>query len=140
MGTWRLAANFENLTAVRASLEATADGLGRALAEGLATDARPLLATAQLLTPLGPGPELGADEDSDSALPHIRDTLAVTVQGGTIVVSAAHPGAKVLEYGGTIRPRGTPITFRPQAMVRRAAAQHLPEIERAVDERIARLL
>jgi hypothetical protein len=140
MAGMRLAADFEDLNEVRASLDAVADGLGRALAEGIAQDAQPLLETTKALTPYGPGPYPGADEDSDSALPHIRDMLAVTVQGGTISLIASHPGAVVHEFGGTIAPKGVGITFKPQAMARRAAVQHLPEIERAVEARIARML
>ena len=110
------------------------------MTEGIIQDAQPLLATTKALTPYGPGPYVGADPDSDSALAHIRDMLAVHVAGGTISLVASHPGAVVHEFGGTIRPRGVPITFKEQAMARRAAVQHLPEIERAVDARIARLL
>ena len=109
------------------------------MAEGIAQDAQPLLATTKALTPYGPGPRIGADPDSDSALAHIRDMLAVQVTGGTISLIASHPGAVVHEFGGTIRPRGVPIKFREQAMARRAAVQHLPEIERAVEARIARI-
>lgn len=140
MGALRLAADFPNLTEVRESLDAIADGLSRALAEGLAQDAAPLLATTKALTPYGPGVRAGADAESDDALGHVRDMLAITVQGGTISIVAAHPAARVLEWGGTIAPRGTPITFTAQAMARRAAVQQLPQIERTVEDRIARLL
>jgi len=136
----RLAASFENINEVRASLEAAADGLGRALAEGITQDAQPLLATTKALTPWGPGPRAGADPDSSDALDHIRNMMAVTVQGGTIAVIAHHPGAKVWEWGGTIQPHGVPIHFRTQAMARRAGVQELPRIERAVEARIARLI
>ena len=51
-----------------------------------------------------------------------------------------HPGAIVHEFGGTIRPKGVLIEFKEQAMARRAAVQHLPEIERAIESRIDRLL
>ena len=61
---YRIAADFENLTEVRQSLDAVADGLGRALTEGIIQDAQPLLATTKALTPYGPGPYIGADPDS----------------------------------------------------------------------------
>lgn len=140
MAGMRLAASFEGLTEVRALLESAADGLGRALAEGIAQDAQPLLATTKALTPLGPGARATADPDSDDALTHMREMLAVTVHGGTITLIAEHPGLVVHEYGGTIRPRGVPIKFKTQAMARRAAVIQLPEIERNVDARIARML
>lgn len=140
MGAMRLAADFENISEVRAQLDAIADGLGRALAEGIAQDAQPLLATTRALTPLGPGPRAGAEPGSDDALPHVRDLLGVTVQGGTIAITAAHPAAKVLEWGGTISPRGVPIKFTEHAMARRAAVQELPAIERAVEDRINQML
>lgn len=140
MAGMRLRAGFDNLTEVRRSLDAVADGLSRALAEGIAQDAQPLLVTTKALTPYGPGPYPGADPDSGGALPHVRDMLAVVVNGGTISLIAHHPAAVVLEYGGTIRPRGAPIEFKPQAMARRAAVQQLPAIEQAVEARIAALL
>jgi hypothetical protein len=136
----RLSASFENITEVREYLNSIADGLDRALLEGLIQDAQPLLATTKALTPYGPGPRPTADPDSDGALPHIRDMLAVTVSGGSIALIAHHPGAVVHEWGGTIRPRGAPIKFKEQAMARRAAVQQLPEIERAVDDRISQLI
>jgi hypothetical protein len=70
----------------------------------------------------------------------MRDMMAVTTAGGTITLIAHHPGAIVHEWGGTIHPRGVPIKFKEAAMARRAAVQHLPEIERAIDARIDRLL
>jgi hypothetical protein len=140
MAGMRLAADFPDLLETRRALEAAADGLGRALNEELAKDAQPLLVTTRALTALGPGPYPGADPDSDNALPHIRDMYSVVVAGGTISLIAHHPGAVVHEWGGTIRPRGVPITFKAEAMARRAAVKELPEIERAIDERISRLL
>lgn len=136
----RLAAGFENITELRRDLDAIKDGLGNALAQGLAEDAAELLASAKALTPFGPGPEPTADEDSDNALPHIRDTLAVTVNGGTIALTSTHPGAIVHEWGGTIRPNGAPIDIATAAMTRKAAVAELPDIERAVEQRIDRLV
>jgi hypothetical protein len=133
-GAMRLPARFPNLLEVRRDLDAIADGLSAALAEGITQDAQPLLASTRALTPYGPGPTSEKDD-----LPHIRDAWGVSVQGGGIVLYSRHPGARVLEYGGTIRPRGVAITFRPEAMARRAAVRALPEIERNVEHRLAEL-
>lgn len=139
MAGMKLAAGFDNLSDTRASLDAISDGLGRALAEGITQDAQSLLATTKALTPYGPGPYPGADPDSGGALPHVRDMLSVVVAGGTIALVSQHPAGAVLEYGGTIKPRGVAITFKAHAMARRAAVAQLPEIERAVEQRIERM-
>jgi hypothetical protein len=131
----RISADFPNLTETRASLDAIADGLSRALSEGIRQDAQPLLVATKALTPYGPGPRGGKDD-----LPHIRDTIDVSVSGGTIAIIASHPGAIVHEWGGTIKPRGVAIKFKEAAMARRAAVQQLPAIERNIDARIDRLL
>lgn len=133
-GAMRIPADFPNLLEVRRDLDAIADGLSAALAEGIASDAQPLLRTTRDLTPYGRGPTSAKDD-----LPHIRDAWGVSVQGGAIVLYSTHPGARVLEYGGTIAPRGVPITFKPEAMARRAAVTVLPAIEAAVETRLDEL-
>lgn len=135
----RLAANFENLTDLRADLDAVADGLSRALSAGLVQDAQALLAETKAGTPYGPGPRPGAKAGSDDALPHIRDMLNVDVRGGTIAIVATHPGAIVHEYGGTISPHGTPITIAQAGMARKAAVRELPHLEQTIRERIDQL-
>lgn len=40
--------------------------------------------------------------------------------GNTAFVRNRHPGAGVQEFGGVIRPKGTPIRIRPQKAVTRA--------------------
>jgi hypothetical protein len=133
----RLAANFENLTELRADLDAIGDGLNQALTAGLAQDAQALLAETKAGTPYGPGPRAGAK--GDDALPHIRDMLNVDVRGGTIAIIATHPGAIVHEYGGTISPHGTPITIARAAMARKAAVRELPAMEQNIQDRIDQL-
>lgn len=143
MGAFRLAGDFRNLREAIDDVEAVADGLGKALAEGIAQDAQPLLATAKELTPLTSiqRPIVKAPAGSnDATLDHVREMLEVAVLGGAIVIIAGHPGAKVHEWGGTIQPRGIPIKFTERAMTRRAAVRHLPEIERAVEARIEALI
>jgi hypothetical protein len=136
----RLAADFDNLNDLRADLEAVEDGLGRALGKGIEDDAEPLLAETKSLTPLGPGPRVGADEKSSDALPHIRDMISVDARGGTVAIIATHPGAVVHEWGGTIAPNGAAITFKETGMARRAAVTQLPAVERNIALRIDRLM
>jgi len=136
----KLAANFQNLTDLRADLEAVEAGLGRALADAIEDDAQPLLAETKSLVPLGPGPRPGADPTSSDALPHIRDMISVDVRGGTVAIVAAHPGAIVHEWGGTIAPKGTAIHIDRAAMARRAAVAQLPAVEHNIAERVDRLM
>ena len=137
---YRIAAGFENLTEVRQSLDAVADGLSRALTEGIIQDAQPLLATTKALTPYGPGPYVGADPDRDSAW---RTSGTCSPSKSPAARSASSPRTRARSCTSSAAPSNpavSPITFREQAMARRAAVQHLPEIERAVDARIARLI
>ena len=132
--------NFENIAEVRRYLASVDVGLSRALAEGIESDAQPLLAETKALTPYGPGPRLNSPPTSDNALPHIRETLAVLVRGGTILLRSSHPGAVVHEWGGTIRPNGSAITIHEAGMARRAGLIELPRLEQAVQGRIDRLI
>jgi hypothetical protein len=132
--------NFENIAEVRRYLASVDKGLSRAVAEGIESDAQPLLAETKALTPYGPGPSLHSPPTSDNSLPHIRETLSVLVRGGTILLRSSHPGAVVHEWGGTIRPHGSPITIHEAGMARRAALIELPALETAVQSRIDRLI
>jgi hypothetical protein len=138
-GALRLTAGWEDIRELTTDLENVKDGLGRALADGIASDALPLLQETRALTPYGPGPRASAFE-TDDALPHIRDTLGVSVEGGAVALYAQHPGARVLEWGGTIAPHGQPIKFREHAMARTAAEHQLPVMEERVNRRIDSLL
>lgn len=56
--------------------------------------------------------------------------------GNTAFIRSRHPGAGVQEHGGVIRPKGTPITIRPQKAVTRALASK----EDAIVEKVRRAL
>ena len=87
------------------------------------------------LVPLGPGPRPDAAHRSDR-LPHVRDTVAI----GRAGVIARHPAATLLEHGGTIAPRGTPIRMPKVAMGARTVPRVLPDAERALRAQLQQLI
>lgn len=48
--------------------------------------------------------------------------------GARLGVGSKLPYAKVLEYGGTIQPRGVPIKFQPSLFVTKAVEDHADEL------------
>lgn len=86
------------------------------------------------------GLRAGAELVPPAARPLLRSRtgrMASMYRAGTAGNSAfirnKHPGAGVQEYGGTIRPKGTAITIRPQQAVTRA----LDQKAEAVAEKVA---
>jgi len=116
-------------------LEAVADGLGRLIPAAITRAAEPIVARARSLTPVGPGPQGPRDN-----LPHIASTLYAQPSGEGAAIVSPHPAAPILEYGGTIAPRGVPITIRTVAMAHKAADQLLPQVEQDIEDRIAALI
>lgn len=134
-----LRASFQGLNEVRRDLESVRLGLGRELNDAIREELGPLTAAVAQKTPLGPGPRPSRDEDSDDRLAHVRDTIVARPAGNGIVVESTHPAAGWLNFGGTISPRGVPITIRGYAMGEKGGEEAIPRIERAIDERIAQL-
>lgn len=58
----------------------------------------------------------------------------VGTAGNTAFIRNRHPGAGVQEFGGVIRPKGTPITIRPQKAVTRAMEQKSEAIAEKVGD------
>jgi phage gpG-like protein len=50
------------------------------------------------------------------------------VSGARVSIGSTLPYAGVVHWGGTIRPRGVPITFKPTEFVTRAAEDHADEL------------
>lgn len=128
-------ASFQGVGDVRADLESVKLGLARELTAVLRGEGDAIARDAKPLTPLGPGPQSARD-----ALPHIADTLSGAATATGLAIVSSHPGAGVLEYGGTIAPRGHPITFEAHAMAHKAGEAALPDIESEVSQRINALL
>jgi hypothetical protein len=115
-------------------LNAIADGLYGAVEAGIHDDAAELLALTAEYTPYGPGPQNAKDN-----LPHMRDTFTFDTGGG-LTLESWHPGARVVEFGGTIAPNHSPIHFVPREMAYRAAEESLPAIEKLVRLHIDELI
>jgi hypothetical protein len=89
--------------------------------------------------PRGPGPQGGKDN-----LPHIADTVSGFANQITGTVAGTHPAVQVLNWGGTIAPRGLEIHFPHKHYAQQAGDEILPRIEQQlqddVDELAARYL
>lgn len=78
----------------------------------------------------------GARAPRDSgALAH---SIRPFVSGAKASVGSTLPYAGVVEFGGVIRPRGVPITFRPAGMVGRAVEDHADQIVEDIGDGIDR--
>lgn len=128
-------ASFQDTTGVRRDLESVRLGLGRELNAILRDAGDTVARKAKPLTPRGPGPRSAGDN-----LPHIADTISGAALPTGAAVITSHPAGPVLEYGGTISPRGHPITFEAHAMAHKAGEAQLPRVERDVTRRIDDLL
>lgn len=126
-----------DLRDVRADLESVRLGLGREVTLALLAAGQPVLQAARAQTPLGPGRD---GEKGDHRLEHIRDSLKLEVRGRILKITSSHPGAAVLNYGGTITPHGVRITFPQRLMGLKAGEQELPALEADLGRRIEQLL
>lgn len=125
----------QDLRQLRADLESVELGLGREVNEALREGAEPVRLQAAANTPVGPGPQSAKDN-----LPHIAETLQTVPRAYGAAIVSRHPGAGVLEYGGTIAPKGKPIHFTPHEMARRAGEEKAGEVQNRVVAALDRLL
>lgn len=131
----QITAKWDGLAEIRKDLESVQLGLGRSLNAIIREIGGPVAREASANTPTGPGLRPPSD-----VVPHMAGTIkAATISNGIAIVSS-HPGAGVLEYGGTIAPRGTPFTIESRAMAHKAGEAELPRIESEVTQRINALL
>lgn len=128
-------AGFQGIQDVRRDLESVRLGLGRELTAVLRSEGDTLARKTSGLTPRGPGPQSARD-----SLPHVADTISGAALPGGVAIVSSHPAAPVLEYGGTIAPRGVPITIRQHAMAHRGGEQDLGRLESEVSRRVNALL
>jgi hypothetical protein len=89
--------------------------------------------TAELM-PLGPGPQGGKD-----TLPHIKETLSASATQSYAQVVSDHPGAPVLNFGGSIAPRGVEIFFPKKLYAQQAGEEVLPLVESHLQDAVDRL-
>lgn len=66
-------------------------------------------------------------------------SLRGTTQGASGIVRSPLPYANVQEYGGTIHPRGAPITIKRSAYVHRALDAKADQVGRALADGFDRL-
>lgn len=64
----------------------------------------------------------------------IERTIRVSVTQGGVSVYTNHPGAPVNHWGGTIRPRGAPITFERKHFIGDAAEEAHDDVVERMDE------
>lgn len=128
-------AAFQDTAEVGRDLESVRLGLRRELNDVLRGAGDIVARKAKALTPRGPGPQSEKDN-----LPHIGATLSGAALPTGIAVVSSHPAAAVLEYGGTISPKGHPITFKQHAMAHKAGEAEIPRLVPAVRQRIDDLM
>lgn len=109
----------------------------RTMRQGIAGALQPIRLEAAGKMPTGPGPTEGG---GDNRLPHVRDTLKAITRGSRGVLRSTHPGAGVVNFGGTIRPHGGAIRFpTDREAVYSTVAERRAVIARVVRERIERI-
>ncbi len=128
-------AGFQDVGDVRRDLESVRLGLGRELTALLRSSGDSVARKTGTLTPRGPGPQSVKDN-----LPHIGSTMVAVATTTGVAVATTHPGGAVLNFGGTISPRGVPITFERHLMAQKAGEAELPGLERDVTRRVNDLL
>lgn len=133
-------------------LEAAGQGLEGVLTDALAQGAGWIADAARPFTPVGPGVKPGAQNLND-LLPHVAETIVGEAVGMTGRVLSEHPASGLIEFGGTIAPSvqggttvaraahpGAIILFRESAMVRKGAAEQIDRVEAEIERDIDRLL
>lgn len=128
-------ASLEGTVEIRRDLESVRLGLGRELTALLRSEGDVIARRTVPLTPVGPGPQSPRDN-----LPHVASTISGAAIPSGVAVVSSHPAGPVLEYGGTIAPRGTPITIKQHAMAHKAGELDLPRLESEVSRRVNALL
>lgn len=115
-----LKARFRHdLEELRRDLDSVEVGLGKLVSEVGKKKLAPLVAEVQGLMPFDPqhrGWPAGDEGKPDSEDPgHIRDSVKGGSSATRFNVYTTHPGGPWHWWGGTIRPKGHPITIRPEA-------------------------
>jgi hypothetical protein len=107
---------------LRKDLRAFDKDIARAVDAGLKEAARPIAGEAAALAPRRTGAL------ARSYRPYVR--------GGVVGVRSSLPYASLVEFGGTIAPRGAPITFRPSLPLVHATERHADDVVQAIDREL----
>lgn len=112
----------EGLREFRRDLKRVNPAVSRELAAGLKTAAKRVADEAKTRAPRKTGA--------------YADSFRVYAAKGGFSVGSRLPQAGVLHWGGTIRPRGVPITFKPRPVVMDAAEHQADRIVKDVGDAI----
>lgn len=132
-----------DLRGLQQDLESVQLGLGREVGKAVKEAARGVERVIPRFTPFDPKHRsLRRDKDgSVISVPHLRDSFDTRTAGATTaVITSDHPAAGVVEFGGTIRPKGTPIRIREYRMAGKAVDAQAAQFERDLTARIDALL
>jgi hypothetical protein len=124
-------------------LEAIELGLGKTLTVVMQEAAQIVVRDIPAHTPYDPHhrPLRRDAEGNEYAVAHVRDTFQVRSAGaGVVKIVSDHPGAGVLEYGGTIKPKGALIHIREFGMAHKAAEAQADRLGRALDDGVDALM
>jgi hypothetical protein len=118
--------------------------LARQVRQAIHDGAEPILAMAKRGAPYDAAHRgwEGWDSSWRSKDPgHLRDSLYLQKTSGTTVnLRSTHPGAEAHHWGGTIAPRGTPITIRGNDFATRAGKANVSRVSEYIEREIYRLL
>lgn len=135
-----LRATVHDVTELIRDLDAIETGLGREISAAIENELDPLLASLIAHTPVGPGPNVNADPDSDAALPHIAETYKTRVDRFGVKIVSEHPAVLVTEFGGEISPRGVTIRIPRHEMAQLAIDEHEAELAQRIQDALDRLI
>jgi hypothetical protein len=75
-------------------------------------------------------------ERSKHSTGRMAGTIKTSVRQNGVSIVSSHPGAPVQHWGGSIRPRGTPIHITAKYFAIDAAASYMPEAEERLGQMI----
>jgi hypothetical protein len=114
----------EGLREFRRDLRKLSPEVNRELTRELKTVAEPIAAEARALAPKRTG--------------RYAASIRVYAAGAKVSIGSRLPQAGVLHWGGTIRPRGVPITFKRRPVIMEAADQQSERIVDGVGDAVER--
>ena len=119
-------------------LDAIDRDLGREVRQAIVDASEPILETARKGAPYDPAHRGHKGNEADPG--HIRDSLHVRKAPYGAALYATHPGAPVHHWGGTIAPRGTPISIEGDEFATKAGQLHAGRVSERVERSIDSLL
>jgi phage gpG-like protein len=108
------AVHIQGLRELRRDLRAISKDAPKDLNKAFKEVARPIVARAQSLAPRRSG--------------RLASSIRAGTRGDRLFIRSPLPYAGVVHWGGTIRPKGAPITFRRTEFITRAVAEKQDEL------------